>query len=174
MADPTAAGWRPLPVEQAQAHGERFAAAVGFRASTEAAGWPGITEPPGSMTFDLTVPPGPASAAASAAVNAEALRTFVTALPDVPEWIVLDCQHRRYAFRPVEQLLSDDPRWAVPVYPDGDYSVFLTPDHTAGTFGHPWERTLCVFGHPLVATLGLTLGTWLPVVRIGGRPWTNG
>jgi hypothetical protein len=90
-------------------------------AESSPAGWPGITGPPGSMTFDLTAPPGPTWATAYAAVNAEALRTFVTALPDVPELIVLDWQH-----------------------------------------------------HPLVATLGLTLGTWLPVVRVGGRPWTNG
>ena len=174
MAESTPAGWRPLSAEEAREHRERFAAAVGFQPSTDPADWPGITEPPGSMTFDLTVPPGPTWAATYAAVNAEALRTFVTALPDVPEWIVLDWQHQAYAFRPAEQLLSDEPRWAVPVYPDGDYYTFLTPDHTAGTFGHPWERTLCVFGHPLVATLGLTLGTWLPVVRVGGRPWTNG
>jgi hypothetical protein len=174
MAEPTPAGWRPLPGEEARAHRDRFAAAVGFWASTDPEDWSKLTEPPGSMTFDLTVPPGAEHAAASAAVNAEALRTFVTALPDVPEWIVLAGQHQAYAFRPAEQLLSAEPRWAVPVYPDGDYSAFLTPDHTAGTFGHPWDRTLCVFGHPLVATLGLTLGTWLPVVRVGGRVWTSG
>jgi hypothetical protein len=174
MAEPTPAGWRALSAEEARAHRERFEAAVGFRASMEPEGWPGITEPPGSMTFDLTVPAGPAAAATHDAVNAEALRTFVTALPDAPEWIVLAWNHQAYAFRPAEQVLSDDARWVVPVYPDGDYHVFLTPDHSTGTFGHPWERTLCVFGHSLVATLGLTLGTWLPVLRVGGRPWTNG
>jgi hypothetical protein len=173
MSEPIPPGWRPLTVEQSRERWQRFDAAVGFQPSMEPEDWPGITEPPGSMTFDLSVPSGPVLAANHGAVNAEALRTFVTALPDVLEWIVLDWQHQAYAFRPADHLLSAEARWAVPVYPDGDYHAFLTPDHAAGTFGHPWERTLCVFGHRLVASLGLTLGTWLPVLRVGGRPWTG-
>jgi hypothetical protein len=173
MADPTLPGWRPLSADEDRDHWDRFVAAFGFLPSVEPADWPAISEPPASNTFDLTVPDGPAFAASQAAVNAEALRAFVTALPDVPELIVLDWQHTGYAFRPAEHLAGADPRWMVPVYPDGDYYAFLTPDHTAGTFGHPWERTLCVFGAPLVATLALTLGTWLPVRRVGGRPFRS-
>lgn len=56
----------------------------------------------------------------------------------------------------------------MPVYPIGDYYAFLTEDFSEGTFGHPWEQTLCVIGHRLGATLGWSLETWLPVKRRNG------
>lgn len=34
-----------------------------------------------------------------------------------------------------------------------------------GTFGHPWEQTLCVFGEPLVSALAPLLTSWLPIKR---------
>lgn len=45
------------------------------------------------------------------------------------------------------------------MFPNGDYYTFARPDFSEGTFGHPWERTLCVFGPRLVETLGRTLST---------------
>ena len=36
---------------------------------------------------------------------------------------------------------------------------------TVGTFGHPWEETLCVFGPDLVESLVPLLTTWLPIRR---------
>jgi hypothetical protein len=36
-------------------------------------------------------------------------------------------------------------------------------------FGHPWEQTLCVFGPRLVNTLGATLSSWLPRLRVDGK-----
>jgi hypothetical protein len=86
---------------------------------------------------------------------------------------VLDRQHTGHALRPAEHLAAADPRWMVPVHPHGEYDAFLPPDHTAGTSGHPGERTPCVFGAPLVATPALTLGTWLPVRRVDGRPFPS-
>eukprot|EP01133_Synstelium_polycarpum_P023417 gene23417-28073_t len=59
--------------------------------------------------------------------------------------------------------------WRVPVYPNGDYYIFSRDDFTEGTFGHPWERTLCVFGERMVEGLGRTLSTWLPRLRVNGE-----
>lgn len=56
------------------------------------------------------------------------------------------------------------------MFPNGDYYAFFTQDFSAGTFGHPWEQSLCVMGAPLVGTLGVSLRTWLPVLREGGLP----
>jgi hypothetical protein len=85
--------------------------------------------------------------------------------------VVLDWQHQTYRFRPAAQALTWRGQWALPVYPDGDYFAFMTPDMTEGTFGHPWEQTLCVIGQRLVGTLGASLATRLPVKRAGGaRP----
>jgi hypothetical protein len=81
------------------------------------------------------------------------------------ELIVLDWQHPAYRFRPADQALTWRAEWRVPVYPDGDYYAFLTNDFTEGTFGHPWENTLCVIGERLGASLGRSLETWLPIKR---------
>lgn len=46
----------------------------------------------------------------------------------------------------------------------------MTDDLTTGTFGHPWEQTLCIFGEPLVTTLAPLLTIWLPIKR--DNRWT--
>lgn len=145
---------------------ERFA----FRASTDPEKWPAIDEPAPSITFDLSViADGPRRGAAYDAINAEALRCFVWALPEVDEWIALDWQHPGYRFRPSVLAMTWSQTWQIPVYPDGDYFTFFVPDMSSGVFGHPWEETLCVFGTPLVTTLGASLATWLPVKRLDGH-----
>lgn len=147
-----------------------FEQRYGFRASTKPERWPAINEPPDSLTLDLScIGEGPRRAAAYDAVNAEALRCFVWALPDVEELVVLDWQHPAYRFKPAVQALTWRAEWQVPVYPDGDYFSFMTPDMAEGTFGHPWEQTLCLIGERLITTLGRSLSSWLPVRRAGGK-----
>lgn len=174
-ADPGSA-WTELPFDEYDDLWARFESLYGFRASTTADGWPAIKEPAPSITFDLTViTDGPQRGAAFDSINAEALRCFVCELPDVDELVVLDWQHPAHRFRPALQALGWRAEWRVPVYPDGDYYAFLTPDMHEGTFGHPWEQTLCVIGDRLgrsLATIAehLASGTppeWTPGRRIG-------
>ena len=99
------------------------------------------------------------------AINAEALRAFLWAMPDRHELIALDWQHPAYKFVPANQAQSRQAQWKVPVYPDGDYFAFLSQDFTEGTFGHPWEQTICVMGERLIDSLARTWATWLPVKR---------
>lgn len=142
-----------------------------FRPSGAPEGWLAIQEPSPSLTLDLSViPDGAPRGAAYDAINAEALRCFVWHLADAQELLVLDWQHPAYRFQPATQALTWSAVWPVPVFPDGDYIAFLTPDFTEGTFGHPWEQTLCVMGERLVRTLGEWLATWLPIKREDGRP----
>ena len=63
----------------------------------------------------------------------------------------LDWQHESYRFDPNSDW-SDLP---IGVFPDGDYYIFLTDDFTCGTFGHPWQGSLCVFGERLISLLEL-------------------
>jgi hypothetical protein len=84
------------------------------------------------------------------------------------EMIVLDWQHAAYYLRPAQQAYSPFD-WPVPVFPNGDYFIFLTKDFREGTFGHPWEETLCVMGARMVGSLGRSLRTWLPVKRENGN-----
>ena len=170
FAAPQASAWEPVPMDEYQRLWSAFDARFAFRAGTTAEAWPAIREPTPSITFDLgQLHDGPQRGAAYDAINAEALRAFVFALPDVESLLVLDWQHPAYRFKPATQALSWRPEWPIPVYPDGDYYAFLTPDLAEGTFGHPWERTLCVFGDRLLDALGATLLTWLPVKRRDGK-----
>jgi len=102
------------------------------------------------------------------AINAETARCLL-GIADPPEVVVLDWQHPGYRLNLSEHVSARDAVWRVPVNPDGDYYTFALPDFSEGTFGHPWEQSLCVFGPRLVGTLAVTLSTWLPVLRADGR-----
>ena len=41
--------------------------------------------------------------------------------------------------------------WPIEIHPGHDCHVWLTEDFRNGTFGHPWEPRLCVFGEELRA-----------------------
>jgi hypothetical protein len=160
--------WQALTRDEYNHYWSRFEDAFRFRAGVTPDRWPAIREPSPSITFDLSViRDGAERGAAYDAINAEALRAFVWALPDIDELIALDWQHPAYRFHPKAQALSWRPEWPVPVFPDGDYFAFLTEDYSEGTFGHPWEQTLCVIGSRLIESLGHSLATWLPVKRTG-------
>lgn len=57
----------------------------------------------------------------------------------------LDWQHKCYQFDPHTEYWPP-----FPVFPEGEYYIFLSEDLNQGTFGHPWEQTICVFGHNLL------------------------
>ncbi|MEU2865764.1 DUF2716 domain-containing protein [Streptomyces mirabilis] len=79
-----------------------------------------------------------------------------------PLWI-LDWQHICYRLRPdlpstdmfLPRVLEGRSRegWPLSPYPDGDYYIFLADDLRFGTFGHPWEHSLCVFGAELLEAI---------------------
>ena len=171
LANEPPSAWEQLPDSGYDSAWSAFEARYGFRAGTASEAWPAIREPRPSLTFDLSViQDGPQRGSAYDAINAEALRCFVWALGDAAELVVLDWQHPSYRFRPAIQAVTWQAEWAVPVYPDGDYYAFMTSDFTEGTFGHPWEKSLCVMGERLISTLGRSLATWLPVTRRDGMP----
>ncbi|MEQ1699574.1 MAG: DUF2716 domain-containing protein [Ilumatobacteraceae bacterium] len=137
---------------------------------------PGISEPPGAVTFSLapiTQSGSPAQYWAGVhLLNAGVLRAFVTVFPAEQRLVVLDWQHQSYWFRPHAHAIGEfSPEgltpmtWPVCPFPDGDYHIFLSEDLSSGTFGHPWEQSLCVFGRPLVEVLAPVLSSWLPMLR---------
>jgi hypothetical protein len=156
--DPTSA-WREVPYEDAWApFTERF----GFRPDFYEQDVPAIEIPDGALVLDL----GQAYysrarfEAAKAAVDAAALRALVWVAPE-DEWLALDWQHPTYAYTPSGLALAGG-EWPVRVFPDGDYFAHLRADLSTGTFGHPWQRTLTIWGDDLVGSLGADLLTWLP------------
>ncbi|GHF85694.1 hypothetical protein GCM10018790_73950 [Kitasatospora xanthocidica] len=80
----------------------------------------------------------------------------------------LDWQHTCYRLRPD---LRGKEQWPLSPYPDGDYYIYLADDLRFGTFGHPWEHTLCVFGAELLDEIEEKVGELLQrVVRRDGQP----
>lgn len=161
--------WVPMDEEADDVNWYRFEHDFAFRPSTHPQRWPSITEPAPSITYGLE-PITRASGngplcARTGALDTVTLLAFTEILPPGGRVAVLDWQHTSRWWRPHRQVHRDDRPWPTTVFPNGDYHVFLTDDLANGTFGHPWEQTLCVFGQPLLEALAPLLGGWLPVVR---------
>src|SRR5262249_10918725 len=137
-------GWQGLRTDEYDQIWERFSARFQFRASVDPAHWPAIVAPVPSLTWDVS------------SVDDDGLNRLVMgALQDcVPtdEWVyALDWQHPGYRCWPhrVDPTLRTY-MWPVEVFPNGDYYIYASRDLTFGTFGHPWEATLCVWGADLI------------------------
>lgn len=159
--------WAPLEEGEYGRVWRQFEERFGFTPGMDSDRWPAIHEPVGAITLDLRPifrDEGAVFAAGEAAVNALVLRALVAVTSSEERLLALDWQHPAYHFAPHGHALSDD-QWTVPPFPNGDYYAFLSLDMTFGTFGHPWEQTLCVFGEPLLAALVPSLAAWLPVRR---------
>jgi putative transposase len=87
--------------------------------------------------------------------------------------VVLDWQHPSYRCRPhrVRGEEPPDATWPIEVHPDGDYYIWLAEDLRYGTFGHPWEPGLCIFGEePLAAFAEIGDEALGRILRRDGRP----
>lgn len=63
----------------------------------------------------------------------------------------LDWQHECYWINSSLDFQKNEfDEWTVPIFPDGDYYFFIHKDFQWGYLGHPWERTITVFGKELI------------------------
>lgn len=170
-------GWRHVDYHTAWASfEERFECAPDYYEREK----PAIHLPPGALVLDLSplfANPGPRIAAGTDAINASALRAFVWLTGEDDELLALDWNHSAFRYSPaafthsyaasskVPGAVFAACDWPVQVFPNGDYYAHMTPDLRWGTFGHPWQQTLTIWGHELVDTLGAELLTWLPKHR---------
>ena len=166
LGPPVQPAWEPIAMDADDAYWALFNRRFDFRPKFSSS--PAITEPRPSVTFDLS--PIFASghtqfAAATDAVNNLTLLAMVRVLEPDASLLVLDWQHETYRLWPHRLARQPDAQWPTEVFPNGDYYIFLTEDMSMGTFGHPWEQTLCVFGEPLVSNLVPMLASWLPIKR---------
>ena len=152
--------WRPIEYAEAWAG---FYSRFDFKPDFYEPALPAIRLPEVCVVIDLGpifAHEGARFAAAEAAINAAALRSFVW-LADEEELTALDWQHTPYRYPPAKHALLEL-GWPVPVFPNGDYYIHTTSDLRWGTFGHPWQQSLTIWGEELVHTLGTELSTWLP------------
>ena len=121
---------------------DKFYREFDFKPSVYPQDWPGITEPTPSFTISLT------ESDYGVCPDSDIILNFfknafnkLTGSNKIS--YILDWQHTCYHAPKV----FNDNLW---VYPDGDYAICLNHDMTVGTFGHPWEQTICIFGSALI------------------------
>ncbi|WP_116206713.1 DUF2716 domain-containing protein [Amycolatopsis circi] len=128
-----------------------------FWPSTFAHDWPGFHEPRPSAAWDLSTGEYDRASAEFrlgpyAVEEHDVARAVLAALQETTaedDWLwVLHWQHQSFKFWP--HRMQQNAPWPVSVFPRGDYHLFLAADFSYGTLGHPWERTLCVFGDKLL------------------------
>jgi hypothetical protein len=142
--------WSDLSESEMDAVWKRFGLAFRFRPSTSKG--PGIVEPRPFRTFSIELYYGHANAHdLETDLEVKARRAFQECTSSDAKLYALDWQHRCCWLRP--HLLAEGEDWVIPALPDGDYYIFLEPTFQFGWFGHPWERSICVFGSTLLEAL---------------------
>ncbi|OYP13871.1 hypothetical protein CFC35_04690 [Streptomyces sp. FBKL.4005] len=165
MGDPVA----ELPEAEYRRVWDRFYTDFGFRPSTNSLTWPSIEEPVGSVTWSLTAlddDPGDERLDRLVAMVRQGLASCVGPQGTL---LALDWQHTSYRFAPREVGGPGQPAWPLSPYPDGDYYIYLSEDFRCGSFGHPWEESLCLFGEELLAVVSAEVDEVLgsPIRRAG-------
>ncbi|MGD1904778.1 MAG: DUF2716 domain-containing protein [Leptolyngbyaceae cyanobacterium] len=120
---------------------------------------PAIVEPSPFVTFDLSAVN--LSDKATMDIDRLFLDSFRTITSTGRVMYSLDWQHTCYRFDPH----AVDDIGPIGWYPDGDYYIFLADDFSFGTFGHPWQRLICVFGVSLLGHVENSLRNRLAVLR---------
>ena len=54
--------------------------------------------------------------------------------------------YEHYSFDPHQLDGVGRDQWAHVPWPDGNFSIFFVEDIRLGLFGHPLQKTLCIFG----------------------------
>lgn len=63
----------------------------------------------------------------------------------------LDWQHDCYWINSHLEFEKDEfEEWKVLIFPNGDYYFFIQKDFEWGYLGHPWEKTITIFGKELI------------------------
>lgn len=137
---------------------DRFYADFQFRPNYHERTKPAISEPTPFVTFDL-------SADLTDETKTDIDRLLLDSFRAVtaPDRVMysLDWQHTCYRFDPRAVGNTGPIGW----FPDGDYHIFLADHFSYGTFGHPWQQSLCVFGQALLNLVERSMCERLNVLR---------
>jgi Protein of unknown function (DUF2716) len=155
-------GWEPQSDRMQRRLMQLFADRFSFHPATAPSGWPSINEPAPSLTLDLSSVGSPEGCTIPQA-DELILGFLENSFAPTVRLAAINYNHFAYWFWPhqfteTNRLWPDS--WPVHPYPNGDYSIFLAEEMNQGMFGHPWEKSLCIFGSgPIEAGLALT-ATW--------------
>ncbi|MEZ6096647.1 MAG: DUF2716 domain-containing protein [Pirellulaceae bacterium] len=150
--------WSEFTDDEYAAIWDRFYADFDFKPDYHERSKPAISEPRPFVTFDLSAN---LSDEITSEIDGLLLASFraITPAGQLVYW--LDWHHTCYRFDPRRADGTGQISW----YPDGDYYIFLASDFSWGTFGHPWQQSLCVFGASLLNRVDQPLRDRLMVLR---------
>ncbi|GAA3399238.1 DUF2716 domain-containing protein [Streptomyces roseoviridis] len=149
---------------------DRFYEDFGFRPSTNPIEWPAIKEPVASVTWSLAALDDDPSDERLDHLVAVVKQGLASSVGPSGTLFALDWQHTSYRFAPQEVDGPGQPPWPLSPCPDGDYFVFLAEDFRFGSFGHPWEESLCLFGEELLDVAATEVDEVLgPPIRRAGK-----
>ncbi|MBM9504066.1 DUF2716 domain-containing protein [Actinacidiphila acididurans] len=151
---------------------DRFYAEFGFRPSMNSAMWPAIKEPDASVTWSLgALDDDPDYELLDRLVEVVEQGLRAVCVPPQGGLFALDWHHASYRFSPHLVGGPEQAQWPLSPYPDGDYYIYLSEDFRTGSFGHPWEFSLCLFGQEFLSLVEASVDEILGTpIRRSGRP----
>jgi Protein of unknown function (DUF2716) len=149
--------WEELSESEDKIIWTSFEKTFNFHPSIIPKDWPSFKEPLPSKTFDISIMFNSSSEEFNF-LNGDLLINCLLAFRDCltkSDFLyVFDWQHPSYKFFPHSDFkFRNEKEWKVSVFPNGDYYIFISKDFTFGSLGHPWERTICIFGDCLINAL---------------------
>ncbi|MBI4836657.1 MAG: DUF2716 domain-containing protein [Candidatus Abawacabacteria bacterium] len=134
---------------------ESFNEMFEFNPSIYSEDWPSIIEPKPSITYDISTAYYNGNEnylVLEKDLSVKTLVAFRECLFREDKLYVLNWEHPSYLFYPYGSFdFTNSEEWLIPVFPNGDYYIFLAEDFSFGLFGHPWEQSICVFGTKLIS-----------------------
>lgn len=125
---------------------DRFYDEFQFRPSTNFFKWPTIKEPVASVTWSLAVLDDDPEYERLDRLVEVVEQGLKSCMGPSGTLLALDWQHTSYGFAPLGVGGPGQLAWPLSPYPDGDYYIYLSEGFRMGSFGHPWEKSLCLFG----------------------------
>lgn len=93
-----------------------------------------------------------------------ALRLFENISLPGDRLYALDWQHECYDFDPRQEMDKDEfNEWTIPIFPNGDYYIFITKDFNNVWFGHPWEKTITLIGNNITGYGQKMMGEFIEI-----------
>lgn len=121
--------------------------------------FPGINEPSPSITYRVSSiweTDAENHRRILADFHACAYKAFRCCVQEGQWLFATDVYHYDHWFYPRSAFEWSNPdAWKTPLFPNGEYSIFVPKSCYFGLFGHPWEQTICIFGSPLVSAFEL-------------------
>lgn len=159
-----------LPEAEYRSVWDRFYVEFAFSPSVNPAKWPAIKEPADSVTWSLASLDEDPSYTRLDRFVAVVEQGLTACVEPEARLFALDWQHISYSFAPHRVGGHGQEPWPLSPYPDGDYYIYLSGDFRLGSFGHPWESSVCLFGQELLDTVAAEVEDVLgPPLRRAGR-----